>query len=165
MPISPYVAELRERVGHDLLLVPCAAAIVHDEQGRVLLQRRSDTGTWDIPGGAVDPEEQPAQACAREVYEETGLVVRPLSVVAVETHPITTYPNGDVVQPIVTVFSCEVVGGRLEPLDGEALELAFFSPDELPDEGIVDRFPAGAFDTGRHTAAFRWDDAWLPRTR
>ena len=105
MPISDYMAGLRKHVGHDLLMMPCAAAIVRDDQGRVLLQRRSDTGTWGVPGGAMDPDEHPAQACVREIHEETGLIVRPVSVVAVETHPMSTYPNGDVVQAICVVFS------------------------------------------------------------
>jgi 8-oxo-dGTP diphosphatase len=165
MPISSYFAGLREHVGHDLLLMPCAAGIVHDEHGRILLQRRSDTGTWGVPGGALDPGEQPAQACVREVYEETGLVVRPLSVVAVETHPITTYPNGDVVQAIATVFSCEIVGGELASLDGESLELTFFARDELPDDDLIRVHLDEVFEPGRGPAAFRWDDAWLPPLR
>jgi 8-oxo-dGTP diphosphatase len=162
MPISPYFAGLRARVGHDLLLMPCAVGVVRDEHGRILMQRRSDTGTWGVPGGALDPDEQPAQACVREIYEETGLVVRPVSVVGVETHPITAYPNGDVVQAIATVFACDIVGGELDSRDGESLELAFFAPDELPDGDLVHRFQAETFDSDRRSAAFRWDESWLP---
>jgi 8-oxo-dGTP diphosphatase len=162
MPISDYLAGLRRHVGHDLLLMPCAAAIIRDEAGRVLLQRRSDTGTWGIPGGALDPDEEPAQACVREVYEATGLIVRPVSVVAVETHPITTYPNGDVAQAIATVFACDVVGGELGSLDGESLELRYVPVPELDELDLATRFQTAAFVPGRTTAAFRWDDAWLP---
>ena len=163
MPISDYMAGLRHHVGHDLLMMPCVAAVVRDDEGRVLLQRRSDTGTWGVPGGALDPDEEPAQACVREIHEETGLVVRPIAVVAVETHPISTYPNGDVVQPICTVFACEVVGGVLGSLDGESLELRFFPVSELPSVELVERFQPAAFEPGRTTAAFRWDHAWLSR--
>lgn len=164
MPISDYLASLRTRVGHDLLMMPCAAAIVRDDEGRVLLQRRSDTGTWGVPGGALDPGEHPAQACVREVYEETGLIVRPVSVVAVETHPVTTYPNGDIVQPIVTLFACQVEGGELGSLDGESLELRFFSMAELPAVDLVERFQAEGFEPERREAAFIWDPAWLDRS-
>ncbi|MFY9913472.1 MAG: NUDIX domain-containing protein [Nocardioidaceae bacterium] len=163
MPISDYLAGLRTRVGHDLLLMPAAAGVVWDDEGRVLLHRRSDNGSWSVPGGAVDPDEQPAQACVREVYEETGMIVRPIAVVAVETHPITAYPNGDLVQAIVSVFSCVIEGGRLESRDGESTELAFFAPDSLPTGDFVRRFHPAVFDPTRQTPAFAWDDAWLPR--
>ena len=93
MPLSDHLAGLRDKVGHDLLMMPCAAAIVRDAHGSVLLQRRSDNGLWSVPGGALDPDEQPAQACVREVYEETGLVVRPAQVLSVETHPTVSYTH------------------------------------------------------------------------
>ncbi|MEP6666181.1 MAG: NUDIX domain-containing protein [Nocardioidaceae bacterium] len=162
MPISDYLAQLRTKVGHDLLMIPCACGVVRDEDGRILLQRRSDNGLWSVPGGALDPDEQPAQACVREVYEETGLVVRPVMVLGVETHPITSYPNGDVAQAIVTVFACVIQGGRLESLDGESVELRFFAPEEIPDSDFITRMQPAMFEPDRLEAAFAWDDRWLP---
>ncbi len=162
MPISEHLAGLRVKVGHDLLMMPCAAGVVRDVRQWVLLQRRSDNGLWSVPGGALDPDEQPAQACVREVYEETGLVVRPVQVLSVETHPVTTYPNGDVAQAIVTVFDCVVVGGELGGLDGESLELRFFAPDSLPESSFVHRFLPHVFEADRTSAAFAWDTSRLP---
>ena len=161
MPISDYIAGLRARVGHNLILVPCAAGIVRDDDGRVLLHRRSDTGTWGVPGGSLDPDEQPAQACAREVYEETGLIVRPTTLLAVETHPMTSYPNGDLVQAVASVFACEVIGGRLECRDGESTELAFFAVDEIPPGDHGDPFQTGVFEPEDSRAMFAWDEQWL----
>jgi 8-oxo-dGTP diphosphatase len=161
MPISEFMAGLRTQVGHDLLMMPSAAGIVRDDQGRVLLQRRSDTGGWCIPGGAIDPDEQPAQACVREIYEETGLVVRPVGLLGVETHPITTYPNGDIAQAIVCAFDCVIVGGQLESRDGESAELAFFDVADLPRGEFMDRVQPQVFERGRSTAAFVWDEDWL----
>ncbi len=161
MPISDHLAGLRDKVGHDLLMMPCAAGIVRDARGWLLLQRRSDNGLWSVPGGSLDPGEQPAQACVREVYEETGLVVRPAQVLSVETHPMTTYPNGDVAQAVVTVFDCVVVGGELGCLDGESLELRFFAPDSLPESAFVARFLPQVFESGRASTAFGWDESWL----
>ena len=57
MPLSPYVAALRRRVGQDLLLLPGVAAVIHDGDGRVLLQQRSDDGSWSLPAGAIEPGE------------------------------------------------------------------------------------------------------------
>ena len=91
------------------------------------------------------------------------MIVRPIAVVAVETHPITAYPNGDLVQAIVSVFSCVIEGGRLESRDGESTELGFFAPDSMPNGDFVRRFHPAVFDLTRRTPAFAWDDAWLPR--
>ncbi len=162
MPISDYLAQLRTMVGHDLLMVPCACGIVRDDEGRILIQRRSDNGLWSVPGGALDPDEQPAQACVREVYEETGLVVRPVRVLGVETHPVTTYPNGDIAQAIVTVFDCVIEGGRLESLDGESAELRFFAPDQIPDSDFLMAILPAVLERDRMEAAFAWDESWLP---
>src|SRR5918992_2814738 len=134
MPISTYLRELRAVVGPRLLLLPGVAALVRDEAGRVLLMRRADDGRWGLPAGAIDPGESPAEAIAREVREETGLVVRPTRVAGVFggagfRH---RYPNGDEAEWTVTVFECEVVGGVLAPQDGEALELRYFATEDAP---------------------------------
>ena len=73
----PPISLLFERkVGHDLLATCSAAVAVCDELGRLLLVKLADTGTWLFPGGAIDPDELPADAAVRECYEETGLLVR-----------------------------------------------------------------------------------------
>jgi 8-oxo-dGTP diphosphatase len=56
----------------------CAGAVVRDDDGRLLLVRRGHPpaeGTWSLPGGHVEPGETLEAAAAREVLEETGLVV------------------------------------------------------------------------------------------
>lgn len=132
MPISDYLHDLRALVGRRLLLVPGVAAVVSDSADRVLLERRADNGAWGLPAGAVDPGETPAAAIVREVHEETGLQVAPERILGVfgGTRMRTTYQNGDVSEYTVTVFACRVTGGRLETLDGEALELVFVSRAE-----------------------------------
>jgi 8-oxo-dGTP pyrophosphatase MutT (NUDIX family) len=74
MPISPYIARLRARVGTDLLMLPGVSAVVRNDRGQILPGRRSDDGSWGLPAGAIDPGEQPADAVVREIYEETGVV-------------------------------------------------------------------------------------------
>jgi 8-oxo-dGTP pyrophosphatase MutT (NUDIX family) len=135
MAISRYLRDLRALVGSRLLLLPGVAGIVRDADGRVLFMRRADNGKWGLPAGAIDPGETPAEAIAREVREETGLDVRPSRVAGVfggkgfRVH----YENGDEAEYTVIVFDCEIVGGRLSPADGEALELRYFAPDEAPE--------------------------------
>jgi 8-oxo-dGTP pyrophosphatase MutT (NUDIX family) len=117
-----------------LLLLPGVAAIVRDQAGQVLFMRRADTGRWAFPAGAIDPGETPAEAVAREVHEDTGLRVRPTRVAGVFSGGEfrVTYENGDEVEYTAIVFDCEVVGGTLTPLDGEALDLRFFAPNSAP---------------------------------
>jgi len=54
-------------------LVPSVNVVVTNEVGDVLLIRRTDNGSWALPGGAVDLGESVAQAAVRETREETGI--------------------------------------------------------------------------------------------
>ena len=163
MAISDYLKDLRAAVGHRLILLPVVGGIVRDDAGRILLQHRRDNGLWDLPGGAVDPGEEPAQALVREVFEETGLHVVPEAIVGVVggrdgfRH---TYPNGDEVESTIVLFSCRVVGGTLAAQDDESVALRFFEPDALPE--LFSAFPPEVF---RPEAAqkpyFNWQEGWL----
>lgn len=135
MPVSDYVRDLRDSVGHRLLLLPGVAGIVRDDENRVLFIRRADNGRWGLPAGAIDPGETPAQAVRREVREETGLEVRAIRVAGVfgGVGFRVAYENGDVAEYTVTAFDCSVTGGVLSALDGEALDFRYFAPDEIPD--------------------------------
>ena len=58
--------------------MPCVGAVVRDTAGRLLLVRRGTEpgrGRWSVPGGRLEPGEDPAAGAAREVLEETGLQV------------------------------------------------------------------------------------------
>ena len=134
MPISEHIAGLRARVGCDLLLLPGVAAVIQDAQGRILVQRRTDDGTWGLPSGAIDPGETPAQAVVREVYEETGLHVIPTRIRALVGGGDFrfTYPNGDVAEYVAIIFDCALLGGELAMLDGESMELRWVTPADMP---------------------------------
>lgn len=134
MGMSPYVRELRGLIGTRLLLVPAVAALVPDGEGRILLQRRSDNGCWNLPAGAIDPGESPAEAVVREVREETGMEVRPVRVAGVFGGEgfRGRYPNGDQVEFTVIVFECAAVGGSLQVDGDETAELGWFHPGERP---------------------------------
>lgn len=59
-------------------VVECVGAIVHDPEGRLLLIKRGtepSRGCWSVPGGRKEPGESDEEATAREMLEETGLVV------------------------------------------------------------------------------------------
>lgn len=163
VPISEYLAGVRKYVGHSLLLMPGVAGIIRNDKGQILLQLRTDDGLWGLPAGSVDPGEAPAQALVREVHEETGLLVRPTKLIGLFggadgfRH---TYPSGDIVEYMVALFACEIVGGQLQIGDDESLELKFFSLDEMPK--LKKNFPPEIFAhaNGAETL-FQWNEAWL----
>jgi ADP-ribose pyrophosphatase YjhB (NUDIX family) len=131
--MSPYIAGLRSRIGHARLLLPSVTGIVYDQAGAILLVRIRESGVWTTPGGAIDPDETPADALVREVREETGLEVRPERLLGVFGGPafVIRYPNGDESQYVMVVFECRVVGGEARPDDEETTELRYVSRDEL----------------------------------
>lgn len=136
MPISAYIANIRAKIGHDLLLLPGVTAVVITKRDEVLLQLRRDTGTWAPPSGGVEPGETVADAAIREVYEETGVSVEPERMVAVLSGRdyVMTYPNGDQMATVTTVFRCrpdDAAAPRVN--DDESLDIRYFSRAALPE--------------------------------
>jgi ADP-ribose pyrophosphatase YjhB (NUDIX family) len=109
-------------------------AVIRDDQGRVLLMRRSDFGYWSLPGGAMELGQSATEALAREVMEEVGLEVIKATAFALYSNPSNTviYPNGDQVQPFAVAFLVDEWSGVPRPDGDESLEVAFFPPDQLP---------------------------------
>ncbi|HEX4996912.1 MAG TPA: NUDIX domain-containing protein, partial [Terriglobia bacterium] len=130
MAMSDYMRRIREKVGHDLLLLPSAAMAVFDEEGRVLVGLHADHNIWILPGGLIEPGESPADAATRETWEETGLIVEPLAVIGVYGGPdlFVDYANGDRAAYIGIVFRGRIAGGEPRPDGAEILELQYFSP-------------------------------------
>jgi 8-oxo-dGTP diphosphatase len=133
MPMSRYLQELRRKTGPGLIVFPAVSALVFDEAGRILLQRRSDNGQWAILGGILEPGEQPAAALVREVLEETGLRVQVERITGVYLSRVITYPDGNQAQYITTAFRCRAVSGEPHVADDESLEVRYFSLDALPE--------------------------------
>jgi 8-oxo-dGTP pyrophosphatase MutT (NUDIX family) len=114
---------------------PGVSAVIFDEDGRILLQQRTDNGLWGLPGGAVEFGESILAALHREVMEETGLTIEVRRLVGVYSHPdhhqIITYPDGNVFHFVSTCFACRPMGGTLT-LGDETSGLAWFAPPGWP---------------------------------
>ena len=132
MPIPEFVRELRTAVGQSPLWMSGVTAVVLDEDGRVLLGRRSDTGRWALITGIIDPGEQPADAAVRECEEETGVKVVPERLTGVSVSDPIVHVNGDRAQYLELTFLCRAVGGEARVNDDESLEVGWFARDALP---------------------------------
>lgn len=100
------------------------ASVVIIDRGRALVQLRPWPPGWELPGGHVEREEDPAVAAARECEEETGYRVRILGLSGVYMWE-GLRSVGD------AVYVAEIVGGRRH-LNIEAIKVKFFGPHELP---------------------------------
>ncbi len=127
-----YIEWLRKKVGRRKIFLVFGTVVLRDENGRILLQRRTDFSFWGLPGEDIE-------ACTRrELLEETGLIAGPLHLVGVYTHPKydVTYPNGDLVQPFNVCLTGQVVDGRMQPDGVETTAQAFFAPGEVAQMGL-----------------------------
>lgn len=137
-----------ERLGRQgKLRLGCSAAIF-DEQGLILLTRRTDNGLWCLPGGAVESGESVAEACEREVYEETGLNVRVKRLVGVYSHPdqLVVYPDGNKAYIVALHFEVEVTGGTLG-LSDETTDFGYFRLEEIQGMELLGRHKERIIDT------------------
>ncbi|OLZ73366.1 NUDIX hydrolase [Streptomyces sp. IMTB 2501] len=140
MATPDFIRTLRASAGQQLLWLPGVTAIVFDDEGRVLLGRRSDTGKWSVIGGIPDPGEQPAACAVREVFEETAVRCVAERVVLVQALESFTYPNGDCCQFMDITIRCRAVGGEARVNDDESVEVGWFAVDSLPDLHEFGRF-------------------------
>ena len=118
-------------------------AVVHDDQGRILLVQRADSGVWLYPTGWADVGYSPAEVAVKEVREETGIECVVKTVIAV----LDGMRMGMTHIPLYsTVFLCEAVGGELQGHPLETRSVGWFHEDELPDWTIgVQQWGAHAF--------------------
>ena len=125
----------------------CSAAIL-DKEGRVLLTRRTDNGKWCLPGGRMESGESAAEACEREVFEETGLNVRVKRLVGVYSNPdqLVVYPDGNKALIVALHFEAEITGGELG-LSNETTDFGYFTLQELEGLDFLGRHKERIFDT------------------
>ncbi len=158
MPTPEFVLELRRFIGHRPLWLAVGIGVVLDGEGSVLLHRRSDTGRWALPGGIIDPAEQPADAVAREVFEETSVLAVPELLTSVTVSGQVSYPNGDQVQYLELTFRCRPAGGEPAVNDSESLEVGWHPLAADPGLSARDRrlIDTALGCTGAAAFSFSW---------
>src|ERR1700761_4407557 len=115
-------------------LVVGSSAVVVDHRNQILLQRRTDSGNWALPGGAMDIGETLAESAIREVKEETGFDVRIERIVGIYSDPghVFAYDDGEVRQEFNICLAATIVGGELS-VSSESTDVWFFALDEVAD--------------------------------
>jgi len=117
--------------------IPGVAAIVLDDD-RVLLVRRGREpakGRWSLPGGVIELGERAVEAVVREVFEETGVEVEPMRVVAIY-EPIVRDEEGRVkFHYVLLEYLCRPLRGEPKP-SSDVLDARWFRLEELADIDI-----------------------------
>ena len=128
-----YILQLRKYIGHRPILMVGAAILVVDDQSRLLLMKRSDSGCWGPPGGAVEPGEVVEDAALRETLEETNLVIEDMTLFGVFSgmELYYKYPNGDEVYNVTIVYLSRKWSGAVQ-INDEHVEWKWFDGNEIP---------------------------------
>jgi 8-oxo-dGTP diphosphatase len=108
-----------------------AYAVVVDDRGQILLAlwNEGPEPRWTMPGGGVELEETPQQATVRELREETGYDVEPVTFLGVW---MDEYGGDSTAHTTLNLFwTARVTGGEPAPAD-DVSELGWFAADELP---------------------------------
>jgi len=139
-----YHGKLRALAGDDRVLIMSGArCLLRDDQGRILLIRRSDNGLWAVPAGGMELGESFRQCAIREVFEETGLTPTELTPVAILSGADSTETNGwgHTYQFHITVFLATAWTGQLVTQTDETTDAGWFHPHQLPtpQTAIVDK--------------------------
>jgi len=123
--------EIRERLAADLGYATAkvsAGAAIFDDDGRILLVKRTSDGTWGFPAGGVDPNESASEAAIRETREETGIEARIDELIDVyHGEPGKSGPHS-----VVHVqYLCERTGGTHQP-SHETDAVRYWNIDAVP---------------------------------
>ncbi|MGY3717367.1 NUDIX hydrolase [Sutcliffiella cohnii] len=135
-----YIKHIRSLVGQEKVIMVVAGAFVFDKDNRLLLQQRTDSGSWGLPGGFMELGETVQETARREVFEETGLRLGELNLFGMYSGPKydKTFSNGDQVSMMLVLFTCTDYKGELVKSNEESLKNTFFSINNLPENLFVD---------------------------
>ncbi|MDH2903447.1 MAG: NUDIX hydrolase N-terminal domain-containing protein [Actinomycetota bacterium] len=131
--VVEWMTELKEGVaGYATPKVAVGAAVVNDE-GKLLLIQRADSGVWLYPTGWSDIGYSAPEVVVKEVREETGIEVEVVRLIGV----LDGLQLGVSRIPLYSlVFLCRAVGGELRPHELECLDAGWFARDELPTDTL-----------------------------
>lgn len=100
-------------------------AVILDENDKILLLDHvlRPTSGWGIPGGFMNPHEQPESAIRREIFEETGLELSDIKMIWVRT-----------IGKHIEILFCAKAKGIASVKSAEIREVGWFAIDDLPEK-------------------------------
>ncbi|MDP2647787.1 MAG: NUDIX domain-containing protein [Candidatus Yanofskybacteria bacterium] len=122
-----------------------AVALIKNEEGKILLQRRIDPkipsahGKWEFPGGKVESHESAEQTAIRESKEEIGCdikLIRKLPIVVTQSWEKT---DGEKLDVEVCCYEAILMSGIGQPLDKKVSEVVWLHKEEIQN---LDTLPA-----------------------
>ena len=130
-----YINGLRKYIGNQPLLMVGSTVLVLDAQNRLLMLKRSDTGNWGVPGGAMELGETTEETARRELLEETSLEADELTLFGVfsGSELYYRYPSGEEVYNVSIVYLVHDVHGVVKLFDGEHYDFQYFNLAQLPE--------------------------------
>lgn len=146
-----YIKKIRSKVGTEKIILLFSGAIIYNES-HILLQKRADNNSWGLPGGFMELGESTQECCAREIFEETGLVIdkSQLQLHGVYSKYEDYYQNGDIAQPVGVIYKY-FYDGKIELFTSdETIEVSFIDRMNLPrmfnqqNQDILDDFIANS---------------------
>ena len=123
-----YIMNLRKYVGHEPLIGLGATTLVFNDKKELLLNLRTDTNTWGIPGGSMELYETIEETAIRELKEEAGISADELELVTILSGKeyYFEYPNGDKMCTVIVLFKVLNYTGDIKVADNESKQLRFF---------------------------------------
>ncbi|RUS45834.1 NUDIX hydrolase [Cohnella sp. AR92] len=127
-----YIMDLRKAVGTRPLIMVGSCVLIFNNEGHLLLQRRTDSLDWGTIGGSLELGESLEEAASRELYEEAGLRAKSFKFITVLSGEdmYYRYPHGDEIYNVTAVYEAIEVEGMPKINDNEGLELNYFSLEE-----------------------------------
>ena len=145
--IEEWLAQVGQGVAGYVTPKVAVGAVVGNEQGEILLVQRADSGVWLYPTGWADVGYSASEVAVKEVYEETGLDVEPVRLIAL----LDGLRLGFTRVPLYSVvFHCRLLGGELAAHPLECRDVGWFAEDALPSPlAGSERWSATAFSAIR----------------
>ena len=133
---------LDERIRHIPFIQTGAAVIIRNEEGKILLQERTDRNKWGLPGGCQELGENLRQTAVREAYEETGIELDSNKLILIDTlsgeSRKNSYQNGDIVYNNTSLYLADITNNYKLKGDSETKRLEFFNTNDVP-ENLMDK--------------------------
>ena len=128
-----YIQSLRQHIGTRPIIAPGSAIVVLNDHNELLLQLRSDTNDWGLPGGGMEIGDSFEETAQKELFEETGLIAQQFELIGLASGKdlYFKFPHGDEIYNATAIFKATAVTGTLKKNE-ESQALKYYPLDNLP---------------------------------